>query len=276
MRPTMLAWRPAILTIATLLMLVPTARGQGPCCSITGIDANSGVVSAKVSGTGATFQFKVNDFVTFKALRMGQGVYANFPAKQVSLNGKSIAGPIVAIAATREGPSRSSPSAGASSGSAPATNSGNTNQPAGSSTSSPSSGTPAPSMTSAARLAAIPIPSAFLPGGALICKSPAYAVNNDFLDVLVGGCVVPYGAGVPGTIVSASQPDISDPAATPAGAGGPYKLSSTNQLVTICRDKNNAAVDLSSCLEAAAYSGSALANAVHNQQVYQQLLQSLQ
>ncbi len=272
MEPIMLSWRPAILTIATLLMLVPTARGQGPCCSITEIDTNSAVVSAKVSATGATFQFKVNDFVTFKTLRVGQGVYANFPAKQVSLNGKSIAGPIVAIAAAGEGPSRASPSLG----SAPATSSGNANQPSGSSTSSPGSGTPAPSMTSAARLAAIPIPSAFLPSGALWCRNLAYDANNDFLDVLVGSCVVSISGGASVTVVSSSQPDISDPAATPAGAGGPYKLSSTNQVVTICRDKNNAAVDPSSCLKAAAYSGSALTNAVHNQQVYQQLIQSLQ
>lgn len=58
-----------------------------PCCGIIAIDAATGLVTAKVTATGNTFQFKVTDARMLGSLRVGQGVYANFGARQVSLDG---------------------------------------------------------------------------------------------------------------------------------------------------------------------------------------------
>jgi hypothetical protein len=71
------------------------ARAQAPCCSVTAIDVRTGVISAKVNANGETFEFKINDARVLPGLRVGQPVYANFAAKQISLDGRSIAGPII-------------------------------------------------------------------------------------------------------------------------------------------------------------------------------------
>ena len=77
--------------LATILGLVaaPTsAQAQAaPCCGILAIDAGTGVVTAQVTANGSTFQFKVADTRVLRSLRVGQGVYANFSARQVSLDG---------------------------------------------------------------------------------------------------------------------------------------------------------------------------------------------
>jgi hypothetical protein len=72
------------------------ARAQAPCCSVTAINAATGIVSAKVNANGEAFQFKVANANLLKELRIGTGVYANFTTHEVSLDGKIIAGPITA------------------------------------------------------------------------------------------------------------------------------------------------------------------------------------
>lgn len=104
---------------------------------------------------------------------------------------------------------------------------------------------------SAASLASMPIPPELAAGGAASC-SRGYTLASSMLDVLVGGCtalgIIP--------LVNATQPDQSDPAQPVAGAGAPYQLvlDVTTKRVTQCRDKNAATVDLTTCLNAAAYS----------------------
>ncbi len=72
-------------------MLQPAvARAQSACCVITAIDARSAVVSAKVSATGAAFQFKVTNPKILAGLRLGLAIYANFTTRQVSLDGKTM------------------------------------------------------------------------------------------------------------------------------------------------------------------------------------------
>lgn len=66
-----------------------------PCCAITAMDTNTGVVTVKANATGRIFQFKVNDSALLKSLTVSQGVYANFAAKQVSINGSTPAGNII-------------------------------------------------------------------------------------------------------------------------------------------------------------------------------------
>jgi hypothetical protein len=72
------------------LAFAPVGAQQpaAPCCGITRIDAASGIVTARVTANGQVFQFKVADARALGSLRVGQGVYANFAGKQVSLDGR--------------------------------------------------------------------------------------------------------------------------------------------------------------------------------------------
>jgi len=56
-----------------------------PCCAITAINSNSGIVTATESSTGKVFQFKVADSALLNTLKVAQSVYANFSAGQVSV-----------------------------------------------------------------------------------------------------------------------------------------------------------------------------------------------
>lgn len=64
-------------------------KPASPCCGIVSIDAATGLVTARVTATGYTFEFKVTNPRTLTSLRVGQGVFANFGGKQVSLDGRS-------------------------------------------------------------------------------------------------------------------------------------------------------------------------------------------
>jgi len=103
---------------------------------------------------------------------------------------------------------------------------------------------------SAASLSKVSIPAIYANGGTSAC-SEGYAAARSLLDLLVGGCTVDGDE-----LVWATQPDQSDPDAPQAGTGAPYRLTTAtnSHAVTGCRDKNNAAVTLATCLNAAAYS----------------------
>lgn len=86
-----------VVSLAALLAVfsaLPAVAGE-PCCQIAAINARTGVVTAKVNGTGQTFQFTLNNRTQLGQLKAGQGVYANFKANQVSLDGSSVAGVII-------------------------------------------------------------------------------------------------------------------------------------------------------------------------------------
>jgi cysteine-rich repeat protein len=102
---------------------------------------------------------------------------------------------------------------------------------------------------SAASLAQIPIPAALAVGGATACTQ-GYTTSNTVLDLLVGGCT-----NLVIQSVKPTQPDQTVPTAPQPGAGGLYKLSmNASHHVDACRDSGNAAVNLTQCLNAAAYS----------------------
>lgn len=65
---------------------VPPAFALDPCCNITAI-GKRGLVTAKVTATGKTFQFQVTDQALMKSLRVGQKIYADFGTQKVSVNG---------------------------------------------------------------------------------------------------------------------------------------------------------------------------------------------
>lgn len=71
-------------------VLAPDALA--PCCAITAINARTGVVTARNLATGKTFRFEFKDRALLKTLTAGQGVWADFAAKQVSVRPADPAG----------------------------------------------------------------------------------------------------------------------------------------------------------------------------------------
>jgi hypothetical protein len=66
-----------------ILTLEP--EGVDACCAITGINAGTGAVSARIAATGRELTFKVTDAALLPALRIGQSIVADFPASRVSV-----------------------------------------------------------------------------------------------------------------------------------------------------------------------------------------------
>ncbi len=97
----------AIVSAAAVPATAPLAVGAiqnkvapaVPCCPITAINSTTGMVSATENATGKAFQFKVADSALLNALKVGQGIYANFAASQVSVDGKAACCNIVIAAA---------------------------------------------------------------------------------------------------------------------------------------------------------------------------------
>jgi len=100
---------------------------------------------------------------------------------------------------------------------------------------------------SAASLAAVPVPEQ-LTSGSTSC-SQGYTQANSMLDVIVGGCKVFIV-----TALGATQPDKAAGNVPVAGAGAPYKLTTSGNKVSGCKDKSGASVDLNACLKSASYS----------------------
>jgi len=95
--------------------LAPRADAATPCCSITSIDVKTGLATAKDTATGQTFQFKVTDAALLNLLKVGQGVYANFKTRQVSVNGADPCCSIVSLGkpgGLGNTPARQTPQAG--------------------------------------------------------------------------------------------------------------------------------------------------------------------
>jgi hypothetical protein len=89
------------LALAAALPLIPArAAAQTPaCCTITAIDAATRLVSGKVTANASVFQFTVANARTLATLRVGQGVFANFITRQVSLDGRSACCAITSVRA---------------------------------------------------------------------------------------------------------------------------------------------------------------------------------
>ena len=86
--------------LATLLAgLCAAASGALPCCGISAIDGQRGIVTAKEPATNRLFQFRVEDRKILLSLEVGQAVYANFTTKKVSLDGHVACCEIVSVGA---------------------------------------------------------------------------------------------------------------------------------------------------------------------------------
>jgi hypothetical protein len=73
--------------VFALVLCAPIDVSAGePCCSITAIDARSGVVSARDSATGRTFQFTLDDATLLPTIKVGQAVDADFKTMKVTVH----------------------------------------------------------------------------------------------------------------------------------------------------------------------------------------------
>lgn len=68
-----------------LALPAPPADAADPCCGITAIEARTGMVTAKETATGRTFQFQVAGVKALKGLTVGQRIHADFTTMKVSL-----------------------------------------------------------------------------------------------------------------------------------------------------------------------------------------------
>ena len=73
------------LSIAALLLgFTAESRAAEPCCGIVAVQP-SGVVTARDTKTGRTFEFRVDDRRLLSTLKPGQPVYADFTTMRVSV-----------------------------------------------------------------------------------------------------------------------------------------------------------------------------------------------
>lgn len=89
----------AAVMVALIAGCAVSASAQGPCCEVTAVNAANRVAVARDGASGRLFQFTLQNPALFSQLRVGQKIYANFSARQVSLDGRSLAGAILNIAA---------------------------------------------------------------------------------------------------------------------------------------------------------------------------------
>lgn len=78
---------------------VAAAGMPAACCDITAIDKAKSLVSARERASGRIVEFKVGNSAVLQKLQVGQAVHANFDAKQVSVDGKTMCCAITSVAA---------------------------------------------------------------------------------------------------------------------------------------------------------------------------------
>jgi hypothetical protein len=76
----------SVLLVCGLAFFVGEAHSGEPCCTITSVNAKSGLVKARALDGSRTFQFTVKDKIALSQLRVGQQIYADFGTHQVSIN----------------------------------------------------------------------------------------------------------------------------------------------------------------------------------------------
>ena len=83
--------------LLTAVFWTQPALAETPCCTVTAVNAAAHVAVARDEASGRLFQFNLRSPSLLASLRPGQKIYANLGARQVSLDGKSIAGAILQI-----------------------------------------------------------------------------------------------------------------------------------------------------------------------------------
>ena len=77
----------ALFLGASIAVSVPPETSAGtPCCSITTVDRKTGIVTAKNTESGETFQFRLGDAAQFGRIKTGDQVSADFQTRQVTVH----------------------------------------------------------------------------------------------------------------------------------------------------------------------------------------------
>src|SRR5437762_929112 len=93
------AWRGLVggAVLLASILAASAAYAAEPCCTITQIDARTGVVTAQELASGRTFQFAAPNAAVLGTMKVGQRIFANFAGQQVSLDGRTACCKIVAL-----------------------------------------------------------------------------------------------------------------------------------------------------------------------------------
>lgn len=77
----------ALVIGASIAVSVPPEVSAGtPCCSITTIDMKTGIVTAKNTATGETFEFKLGDAAQIRNIKIGDQVSTDFQTREVTVH----------------------------------------------------------------------------------------------------------------------------------------------------------------------------------------------
>jgi hypothetical protein len=74
-----------LYVLVVIVFAASEVRAAEPCCGVTAVDARSGVVTARQTATGRTFQFKLDDTSLASAIKVGQTVEADFQTGKVTV-----------------------------------------------------------------------------------------------------------------------------------------------------------------------------------------------
>lgn|SRR5450759_696176 len=77
----------ALIIGASIAVPVPPEVSAGtPCCSITAIDMKTGIVTAKNTATGETFEFKLGNAAQIRNIKIGDQVSTDFQTREVTVH----------------------------------------------------------------------------------------------------------------------------------------------------------------------------------------------
>jgi hypothetical protein len=77
----------ALIIGASIAVSVPPDVSAGsPCCSITTIDMKTGIVTAKNTATGGTFEFRLGNAAQIRNIRIGDQVSTDFQTREVTVH----------------------------------------------------------------------------------------------------------------------------------------------------------------------------------------------
>lgn len=76
----------ATLLAGALTVPAPEVGASEPCCSVTAIDAKTGLVTAQETATSKTFDFRVKDKALLKTLKVGAQESADFGTQKVTIH----------------------------------------------------------------------------------------------------------------------------------------------------------------------------------------------
>jgi len=75
-----------IIGASIAVSVPPEVSAATPCCSITAIDTKTGIVTAKDTATGETFEFKLGNAAQIGNIKIGDQVSTDFQTREVTVH----------------------------------------------------------------------------------------------------------------------------------------------------------------------------------------------